>query len=51
MAAIEQLEVSHTISDPERCSRILAVRFLKTRTTVAEEAQHVEHGGPAVTQC
>lgn len=52
MVAIEQLEVSHMITDPEECRRVLSVRFpgLKTRTTVAEEAQRMVNGGPAVTQ-
>ena len=38
-----ELNITHIISDQERCRKILAVHFpdLKTHTTVAEEAQNI----------
>ena len=49
--AEEQLNITHIISDPERCRKMLAVRFpdLETHTTVAEEAQNMVVGDPGVT--
>ena len=49
--AEEQLNITHIISDPKRCRKMLAVRFpdLKTHTIVAEEAQNMVVGDPGVT--
>jgi len=51
MVAMEQIDISHMISDPETCRRILCVQFpgLRTHTNVVEEARSVEDGDPAAT--
>ena len=48
-----ELNITHIISNLERCRKILAVRFpdLKSHTIVAEEAQNMKVGDPEVTTC